>query len=123
MLSHSYNTTMCNGFEYIVDTFNIKIQTTIHRICVYKSHSCLISMSINTIETLIQKSSNDCPLIVLENFNINILDDNNHLKNKLIHYINRFKLKSQFKNITTKAKSQLNHMWRNAVKNEYKSCV
>jgi hypothetical protein len=80
-------------------------------------------MSINTIETLIQKSSNDCPLIVLENFNINILDDNNHLKNKLIHYINRFKLKSQFKNITTKAKSQLNHMWRNAVKNEYKSCV
>jgi hypothetical protein len=80
-------------------------------------------MSINTIETLIQKSSNDCPLIVLENFNINILDDNNHLKNKLIHYINRFKLKSQFKNITTKAKSQLNHMWINALKNEYKSCV
>jgi hypothetical protein len=37
-------------------------------------------MSINTIETLIQKSSTDCQLIVLENFNINILDDNNHLK-------------------------------------------
>jgi len=95
---------MCNGFEYIVDTCNIKIQTTIHRICVYKSHSCLISMSINTIETLIQKSSNDCPLIVLENFNINILDDNNHLKKlKLIHYINRFKLKSQFKKYHNKS--------------------
>ncbi len=116
---------MCNEFEYITDTFNKKIQTTIHRICVYKSHSCLISMFINTLETLIQKSSNDCPLIVLENFNINILDDNNHyfLDFKLIHLINRFKLKSQFQNITTKAKSQLNHMWINALENEYKSCV
>jgi hypothetical protein len=34
-------------------------------------------MFVNTLETLIQKSSNDYPLIVLENFNIDILDDNN----------------------------------------------
>jgi hypothetical protein len=68
---------MCNEFEYIVDTFNLKIQTTIHTTCVYKSCSCLIFMFVNTLETLIQKSSNDYPLIVLENFNIDILDDNN----------------------------------------------
>jgi len=77
MFLHSYNTTMCNEFEYIANTFNIKIQTTIHTICVYKS-PCLIYMFINTLETLIQKSSNDYPLIVFENFNIDILDDNNH---------------------------------------------
>ncbi len=78
MLLHSYNTTMCNGFEYITYTFNTKIQTTINIICVYKNCSYLISMFLNTLETFIQKSSNDCPLLVLENFDISILDDNNH---------------------------------------------
>jgi hypothetical protein len=82
MLLHSYNTTMHNGFGYIEHTFNMKTQKAIHIICVYKSHFCLISIFINTLETLIQKSSIDRPLVVLENFNSNILDDNNHKDNK-----------------------------------------
>jgi hypothetical protein len=64
-------------------------------------------MFFNTLEALIQKSPNDCPFIVLGDFNIEILDDNNHENNKqqLIDFMNKFELKSQFKNITTKARS------------------
>jgi len=38
-------------------------------------------MFLNTLKTLIQKSPNDC-FFVLEDFNINILNDNNHKNNK-----------------------------------------
>ncbi len=70
MLLHSYYTTTCNGSEYISTTFNIRTQRAIHIICVYRNHSSLISMFLNTLEALIQKSLNDCPFIVLGDFNI-----------------------------------------------------
>jgi hypothetical protein len=48
-------------------------------------------MFLNTLEVLIQKSPNDCPLIVLGDFNIDILNVNNHKKNKqqLIDFMNK----------------------------------
>jgi len=53
---------------------------------------------------LVLKSPNDSPLVILENFNIDILKDINHKnkKNKVIDSMNIFKLKSQLKNNTTK---------------------
>jgi endonuclease/exonuclease/phosphatase family metal-dependent hydrolase len=79
-------------------------------------------MFLNTLETLIQKSPNDYPFIVLGDFNIDILDDSNHENNKqqLIDFTNKFELKSQFKNITTKARSQLDHIWSNVLGDECK---
>jgi hypothetical protein len=70
-------------------------------------------MFFNTLEMFIQKSPNDGPFIVLKDFNIDILDDSNHENNKqqLIDFLNKFGLKSQFKNVTTKARSQLDHIW------------
>jgi hypothetical protein len=125
MLLHSYYTTTCNGSKYILATFNIRTQKAIHIICVYKNHSSLISMFLNTLETLIQKSPNDCPFIVSRDFNIDILDDSNDKDNKqqIIIFMNKSKLKSQFKNITTKAGSQLDHIWSNVLRNESKSSV
>jgi endonuclease/exonuclease/phosphatase family metal-dependent hydrolase len=90
MLLDSYYTT-CNGSEYILVTFNIRTWKMIHIIRVYKSHFSFISMFLNTLEVLIQKSPNDCPLIVLGDFNIDILNVNNHKKNKqqLIDFMNK----------------------------------
>jgi hypothetical protein len=65
MLLHSYYTTTCNGSENISTTFNIRTWRAIHIICVYRSHSSLISMFVNTLEASIQKSPNDCPLVAL----------------------------------------------------------
>jgi hypothetical protein len=69
-------------------------------------------MFFNTLEALIQKSPIDCPLIVLGDFNIDILDDSNHKNNKqqLIDLMNNLELKSKFKNIITKVESQLDHI-------------
>jgi hypothetical protein len=122
MLLHFYYTTTCNETKYILTTFKIRIQRKIHIICVYTSHSSLISIFLNTIEALIQNSLNDCPFIFLGDFNIDILNDNNHKNNKqnLIKFMNKFELKSQFKNITTKIGSQLDHIWSNVPRNECK---
>jgi hypothetical protein len=47
-------------------------------------------MFLNTLEMSIQKSPNDCPFIVLKDFNIDILDDSNHKNNKqkLMEFMN-----------------------------------
>jgi hypothetical protein len=60
-----------------------------------------------------------------EIFNIDILDDSNHKDNKkqTIIFMNNLKLKSQFRNITTKVGSQLDHIWSNVLGNECKSNV
>jgi hypothetical protein len=94
-------------------------------ICVYRSHSSLISMFLDTLETLIQKSLNSCPLIVLGHFNLDILGDNNHENNKqqLIYFVNNFELKSQFKKYHNKARSQLDHIWSNVPGDECKLSV
>jgi hypothetical protein len=56
-------------------------------------------MFLDTLEVLIQKSPNDCPFIALGDFNIDVLNHNNHENNKSqsIDFMNKLKLKSQFK--------------------------
>jgi hypothetical protein len=122
MSLHSYYTTTCNGSKYIAATFNIINQRTIHIICVYTSCFCLISIFFNTLEALIQKSPNDCPFILLGDFNIDILDDSicKNNKQQWIEFMKKFELKSQFKNITKKSGSQLDHIRSNEIRNECK---
>jgi hypothetical protein len=59
------------------------------------------------------------------NFNVDILKDNNQPKNKqeLLYLMDKFQLKSQFNESTTKVGSQLNHIWANVLENECKSGV
>jgi len=74
----------------------------------HKRHFGLTSKFFNTLKAEVQKSPNDCPLIILGNFNIDILDDINHKNNKqkLIEFMN-CKSKSQFKNNTTNLETKL----------------
>jgi hypothetical protein len=55
-------------------------------------------------------------------FNVNILKDNNQPKNnqELLYFMDKFQLKSQFSENTTKIGIQLNHIWANAPGNECK---
>jgi hypothetical protein len=58
----------------------------------------------------------------MEDFNVDILKDNNHGKNKqnLLDFMDYFKLKSQFSENTTKVGFQSNHIWANVLGNECK---
>jgi len=38
----SFDTTISDGLKYIATTFNTSTQKSIHIVCAYKVHSCLI---------------------------------------------------------------------------------
>ncbi len=72
-----YNTKKCNEHEYITTTFYIntlKIFVSYAFIeIIHVQNLC----SSTTFKAFIQSSPNNCPIIILEDFNINILNDNN----------------------------------------------
>jgi endonuclease/exonuclease/phosphatase family metal-dependent hydrolase len=43
-----------------------------------KTHSCSISTFVNKLQIVIQHSPKPCPLIIMGDFNVDILKDNNH---------------------------------------------
>jgi hypothetical protein len=71
---------------------------------VYKAHSCSISTFLNNLQIIIQQSPKHCLIIIMENFNVEILKNNNQPKNKqeLLYFMNKFQLKSQFSESITK---------------------
>ncbi len=73
----SFNIITNNGLKYITTIFNINTRKIIHIICVYKVHSCLIFTFLNNLQSIIQHSSKHCPIIIMRDFNDNILKDNN----------------------------------------------
>ncbi len=93
----------------------------------YKTHLCLISTFLNNLQTIIQESCEHCPIIIMGDFNVDILKDNNQSKKKkkkkkqeLLRFMDKFQLKSQFNENTTKVGSQLNCIWANVPGNECK---
>jgi hypothetical protein len=58
----------------------------------------------NNLKTIIQQSPKHYPIIIMGDFNVDILKDNNQPKKKaLLYFMNKFQLKSQFSESTTKA--------------------
>jgi exonuclease III len=95
----------------------------IHIVCVYKAHSSSIFTFLNNLQTIIQQSFEHCPIIIMGDFNVGILKNNNQAKKKkqeLLYFMNKFQLKSQFSETTTKAGPQLDHIWVNVFENECK---
>ncbi len=122
MYLDSFNTIISDGSEYIVVIFNINTWKAIHIVCVYRVHSCSISTFLNNFQTIIQQSPEHCLIIIVGDFYVDILKDNNQTKNKqeLLHFMDNFQLKSQFSENTTKAGFQLDHIWTNVLGNECK---
>jgi endonuclease/exonuclease/phosphatase family metal-dependent hydrolase len=121
----SFNIIISDGLEYIAINLNINTQKSIHVVCAYKIHLCLVSTFLNNFQTIIQHSFEHCPIINMGDFNVDILKDNNQAKNKqkLLDFMDKFQLKSQFSENTIKAKLQLNHIWTNVLGNECKFSV
>jgi len=93
-----------DGSKYIAIILNINTHRRKHIVCVYKVHSCSIFTFLNNLQTIIQQSPKHCPIIIMGDFNVEILKDNNQAKNKqeLLYFMDKFQLKSQFNESTTK---------------------
>jgi hypothetical protein len=80
---NSFNTITSDGSEYIITTFNTNTWKTIYIVCVYKVHSCSIFTFLNNLQIIIHQFPKHCPIIIMGDFNVDILKDNNQpIKNK-----------------------------------------
>ncbi len=77
---NSFNTITNDGSEYII--FNINTWKEIHIVRVYRVRSCSISTFLNNLQTIIQQYPKHCPIIIMGDFNVEILKDNNQAKKK-----------------------------------------
>jgi hypothetical protein len=85
------------------------MKTILHIVHVYRAHSCSIFKILNNFKVIIKHSPKHYPIIILIDFDIDILKNNNHAKNKqdILYLMNKLKLKSQFNKSSTKLESQL----------------
>ncbi len=118
----SFNAITNNGLEYIATTFNINTRKAIYIACVDIAHSHSISTFFNNFQTIIQQFIEHCLIIIMGDFNVDILKNNNQPTNKqeLLYFMDKFQLKPQFSESITKVGFQLDHIWANVLINEYK---
>ncbi len=76
------NGTTNNGLEYIIMTFCIKTWKTIHIVFVHIVHSYSIFIVLKKLQNIIEQSPKLCPIDILWDFNVDILEDNNHAPKK-----------------------------------------
>jgi len=77
-----FNTINNDGLEYITSIFNINTWKAIHIVCVYRAHSCSISAFLNNLQIIIQQSPKHYLIIIMGDFNVDILKNNNQAKKK-----------------------------------------
>jgi hypothetical protein len=75
----SFNIVINDDSKYIAMTFNINTRKAIHIVCVYKIHSCSIFTFLNNLQTIIQQYTKHCPIIIMGDFNVDVLKDNNQV--------------------------------------------
>jgi len=56
------------------------MKRNIYIVCVCGVHSCSISTLLNNLQTIIQQSPKHCPIIIMGDFNVEILKDDNQPK-------------------------------------------
>jgi K+-transporting ATPase c subunit len=73
---NSFNTIINDGYEYISTIFNISTQKK----RVYKARSCSNSTFMNNLQIIIQESLEHYRVIIMGDFNVDILKINNQQK-------------------------------------------
>ncbi len=58
---------------FIVASFNTNTHWVVHKIAIYKPPSLSLTIFLSTLQKLISKSPTICPIIVLGDFNVDVL--------------------------------------------------
>jgi hypothetical protein len=120
----SHETFPSLGVEYIVATFNANIRKAIHIITIYRLSTLCLSMFIIHFQKFLDLMPISCPTIkIIDDFNINMFDQNSTQPNKLQNFMKQYSMELQFlKNITIYG-SHINHIWTNPPTQECMSKV
>jgi hypothetical protein len=85
----SHETFTSLGVGYIAATFNANTKKTIHIITIYRSSILLLSMFIIHLQKFLDLMPISCPMIIIDDFNINIFDQNSTQPNELQSFMDQ----------------------------------
>jgi hypothetical protein len=110
----SHETFTSLGVEYIIATFNANTRKAIHIIAIYIPSTLSLSMFIIHPQKFLDLMPISCPMIIIDNFNIDMFDQNSTQPNELQSFMDQYSMELQFKKITTIYGSHIDHIWTNA---------
>ncbi len=79
----SHETFIFFKVEYIATTFNANTRNIVHIITIYKPSTLSLSMLIILFQTFFNLTSISCPMIIIDEFNIDMFDQNSTQSNEL----------------------------------------
>ncbi len=100
--------------EYIAATFNVNTRMIIHIITIYKPSTLSLSVFKIHLQKFLDVMPISCPMIIISNFNIVMLDQNSTQLNELHNFMDQYLMELEFKEITTSYGSHTDIIWTNA---------
>jgi len=85
----SHETFTILGMEFTTATFNTNTREAIHVITIYKPSILLFLTFINQFQTLLDVMPTYCPTIIMDDFNIDMFDQNSTQPNQLKIFMNQ----------------------------------
>jgi hypothetical protein len=109
----SHETFTSLGAESIITTFNANTRNVIHIRSIYKPSTLSLSMFIIHLQKFLDLMPNSCPTIIIDNFNIDMFDQNSTQPNELQSFMVQYSMELQFLKITSIYGSHIHHIWTN----------
>jgi hypothetical protein len=105
----SYETFTSLGAEYIAATFHTNTRKVIHIITIYIPSTLSLSMLIH-LQKFLDLMPISCPTIIIDDFNINMFDQNSTQPNELHSFMDQYSMELQFKENTTIYGPHIDHI-------------
>jgi len=102
-----------SGVEFITTFFNNNTHDALYLIAEYKPPKMQLSCFNSMLETFIHKMPSNCPIVIIGDFNINLLTNIIQLAT-LQTFMKKYNFKPTFFESTTISDTQIDHIWTNA---------
>ncbi len=110
----SHETFTSLGLEYITTTFNANTRKVIHIVVIYRLSTLSLLMFVIHLQKFLDLMPISCPMIIIDDFNIDMFDWNSTQPNELQSFMDQYSMKLQLKEITTIYGCHIDHIWTNA---------
>jgi len=84
------------GVEDIATTFNVNIRNVIYVITIYKPSTLTLSMFLVHFQQFLDVMPTSCSMVIIDNFNIDMLDQNSTQPNELQIFMDHYFMNFSF---------------------------